>query len=58
MKNFNYCKQRNIPCYQNAQRWYMINSIQKLKKSQNPMEKQYYYKIANYYLNGNAYVVL
>jgi hypothetical protein len=57
-KKFSYATQRNIPCNQNAQRWYMINSIQKLKIAKNPVSKQYYYKIANYYLNGNAYVVL
>lgn len=57
-KNFSYATQRNIPCNQNAQKWYMINSIQKLKTVKNPYLKQYYYTIANYYLNGNAYVVL
>ena len=58
IKKINYATQRNIPCYQNAQRWYMINAIQKVKKSKNVMERQYYYNIANYYLNGNARVIL
>jgi len=57
VQKFSYATQRNIPCNQNAQKWYMINSIQKTKTAKNPIVKQHYYTIANYYLNGNAYVI-
>lgn len=57
IQNFSYATQRNISCNQNSQKWYMINSIQKTKTAKNPIVKQYYYTIANYYLNGNAYVI-
>jgi hypothetical protein len=56
---FSYQTQRNTPCQQNAQRWYMVQSINGLKNTKNSLLKRaYYYRIANYYLNGNAYVVL
>ena len=57
VQKFSYATQRNIPCNQNAQKWYMINSIQKIKTAKIPIVKQHYYTIANYYLNGNAYVI-
>ena len=40
------------------QRWYMLNSINKLKTTNNPYLKKKNYAIANYYLNGYAYLVL
>jgi hypothetical protein len=56
MNKTNYLKQRNTPCNQNAQRWYFVNSINSVKKNKNTKSKQY--AIANYYLNGNANILL
>jgi len=47
----NYCTQRNLPCYQNAQRWYYVNSLQK-SKSPNPLIRRRYLALARYYTNG------
>jgi hypothetical protein len=58
MNKFSYAKQRNTPCNQNAQNWYLFNAIQKYKKSTNPSQKAYYYSIVNYYMNEHANVVL
>lgn len=51
---FSYATQRNIPCRQNAQNWYLKNAIQKVKTSKNPIEKAYNISIVNYYYNGRA----
>jgi hypothetical protein len=40
------------------QRWYMLNAINKLKTTNNPYVRKKNYAIANYYLNGNAYLVV
>ena len=29
--NTNYCNKTNLPCYQNAQHWYYINALNKVK---------------------------
>jgi len=60
MKNhFSYKTQRNTPCQQNAQRWQMVKAINNLKNSKkNTLKRLINYNISNYYLNGNAYVVL
>ncbi len=56
---FSYLTQRNTPCQINAQRWYMVKSINGLKNiKKNTPIKLADYRIANYYLNGNAFVVL
>ena len=57
-KNFSYCTQRNVPCKINAQKWYMIKSINAVKKETNPIIWKKNYNIANYYLNGNANSIL
>jgi hypothetical protein len=51
---FSYATQKNIPCRQNAQNWYLKNAIQKVKTSKNPIEREYYISIINYYYNGRA----
>ena len=51
---FSYCTQRNTPCNQNAQNWYLKNAINKVKTSKNPIEVAYYMSIVNYYYNGRA----
>lgn len=56
-KKFSYANQRNTPCNINAQRWYMIKSINAVKTEKNPIIWKKNYNIANYYLNGNAYVI-
>lgn len=56
MNKINYLKQRNTPCNQNAQRWYFVNSMNSVKKNKNTKSKQY--ATANYYLNGNANILL
>jgi hypothetical protein len=62
-KNFNNRKNLNIPnknsnpCMINAQRWYMVKSINGVKTEKNPVLFSQYYTVANYYLNGNAYVI-
>ncbi len=50
----NYQTERNIPCYENAQKWYFINALEKMKSVKNPVLKAHYRAIANYYLNGNV----
>lgn len=50
----NYQTQRNIPCYENAQKWYFINALEKMKSVKNLALKAHYKAIANYYLNGNV----
>lgn len=57
-KKFSYLTQRNTPCQINAQKWQMVKAINGLKNSKNGPIKASDYAIANYYLNGNAYVVL
>lgn len=52
MYKINYTTQ----CNQNSQRWYFVNAINSVKKNKNIRSKQYF--IANYYLNGNAYILL
>jgi hypothetical protein len=44
---------RNIPCSENAQRWYFMNALNKYKNAKNIYEKNKQGKIVNYYLNGN-----
>jgi len=56
-KKFSYATQRNTPCQVNAQRWYMVRSINGVKNEKNPMLRAGYYEVANYYLNGNAFVI-
>jgi hypothetical protein len=56
-KQFSYAKQRNTPCNINAQRWYMMKSINGVKTEKNPILWYKNYKIANYYLNGHANVI-
>ncbi len=58
MKKFSYATQRNTPCQINAQRWRMVKSINAVKTSKNPNIWLNNYYIANYYLNGNANVLL
>jgi len=50
----NYQTERNIPCYENAQKWYFINALEKMKSAKNPVVRAHYRAIANYYLNGNV----
>jgi len=50
--NTNYCNQTNLPCYVNAQHWYFINALNKVKVEKNPQRKAYYSSIVNYYTNG------
>ena len=57
-KKFSYATQRNIPCKENAQKWYLFNTIQKYNNTKNPYKKTYYYSIINYYMNGNAGAIL
>jgi hypothetical protein len=56
-KKFTYATQRNTPCNINAQRWYMVKSMNGVKTEKNPILWYQNYQIANYYLNGNAYVI-
>ena len=56
-KPFSYARQRNTPCNINAQRWYMVKSINAVKTAKNPIIRRQNYIIANYYLNGNAYAI-
>jgi predicted glycosyltransferase involved in capsule biosynthesis len=58
VQKISYCNQKNTPCNINAQRWYLVNAMNKLKTTKNPILKRKYYDIVNYYLSGNAYVVL
>jgi hypothetical protein len=55
-RKFSYAKQRNTPCNVNAQKWYMIKSINGVKTEKNPVKWYNHYVIANY-LNGNAHVI-
>ena len=57
-KKFSYATQRTTPCQINAQRWYMVRSINGVKKEKNPVLRAQYYSVANYYLNGNAFVIV
>ncbi len=50
-----YCK-KITQCNVNAQLWYMTKAIKSVKKNQNVNSRQY--AVANYYLNGNAKVIL
>ena len=43
---------RNTPCNKNAQLWYFVNAMNKVKTTKNPLEKQKYLAIVNYYLNN------
>jgi hypothetical protein len=58
VQKFSYCTQKNTPCNINAQRWYMVSSMNKLKKATNIASKKKYYDIVNYYMSGRAYVLL
>lgn len=53
MAKFSYVTQRNTPCNTNAQQWYFINALNKVKTVKDPIQKAYYQTIVNYYLNGN-----
>lgn len=57
-KPFSYATQRNTPCNINAQRWNMIRNINGVKTEKNPILWARYYSVSNYYLNGNAYVIV
>ena len=52
----NNCNKRNslcnTPCNTNAQLWYFVNAMNKVKTTKNPVEKQKYLIIVNYYLNN------
>jgi hypothetical protein len=45
----------NTPCNQNAQRWYYINAVNKMNNSKSIIEKKYYKKIVDYYLNRSIF---
>jgi hypothetical protein len=50
--NTNYCNKTNLPCYRNAQHWYYINALNKVKSVKNPKLRAYYYSIVLYYTNN------
>ena len=52
----NYAKQRNLECYQNAQQWYYVNAINKVKTAKNPLIVKKYKIIVDYYSNGKAII--
>jgi hypothetical protein len=58
VQKFSYCTQKNTPCNINAQRWYLVNAINKFKAATNIASKKKYYDIVNYYTSGRAYVLL
>ena len=57
VSKINYAKQRNLPCYQNAQQWYYVNALNNLKnpkKSPSIIHKNKL--IVAYYTNGRGIV--
>jgi hypothetical protein len=56
-KKFSYATQTTTPCNNNAYRWYFVNAMNKSKNGATPGIRAYYRLIANYYLNGNIYVL-
>ena len=55
---FSYCTQKNTTCNVNAQRWYLVNAINKFKTSTTQSSKRKYFNIVNYYMSGRAWEVL
>jgi len=58
VKKFSYCTQKNTPCNINAQRWYLVNAMNKYRTANNPILKRKYFDIVNYYMSGRAPEVL
>ena len=50
--NTNYCNKTNLPCYVNAQHWYFVNALNKIKTVKNPQRRAYYSRIISYYTSG------
>lgn len=55
---FSYCTQKNTPCNVNAQRWYLVNAINKFKTATTQASKRKYFNTVNYYMSGRAWEVL
>ena len=51
--NTNYCNKTDLPCYRNAQHWYYVNALNKVKTIKNHKLRAYYLSIVNYYTNNN-----
>ena len=56
LPKINYAKQRNLQCYQNAQQWYYVNALNKVKNSKNPNIVNKNRIIVAYYSNGRAII--
>jgi hypothetical protein len=52
--NPNSIQQRNLPCNQNAQKWYLQKAINNVKTAKTVQERIYYKSVINYYYNGKA----
>jgi len=57
MAKFTYATQTTTPCNINSYRWDFVNAMNKAKTGATPAIRAYYYGIANYYLNGNGYLI-